>query len=491
MIENISLGIQVVFSAEGIFFLFTGCIIGTIVGILPGLGTVAALAILFPFTYDLSSAHMLMMMSGIYYGAQYGGSTTSILINTPGEISTVTTCIDGYPMSKKGHGGKAVVAAGIASLIGGIITIIIISSISPIISDFAFKFGSRELTLLTLLGLISISVITNKNTIAGIGLACIGILLGMIGTDINSGAVRFSNNINLVDGINIATLAIGLFGIAEIFKTLTTEVIYNPNRNFRINFSLSDFKKIIPPSLRGSITGIFFGIIPGGGTILSTFAAYALEKKISSNKQQFGNGAIEGVAAPESANNSAAQIGFIPLLTLGIPENAVMALILGALIVSGVQPGPGMIESQPEIFWGLIVSMLFGNLILVILNIPLVKIWLLILSLPKYILYVSLLIVSLIGVYSMNNSLFEVGITLIFGIFGYILIKLELEPAPLIYGFIIGPIFEEYFRRSLSISNGQFSYFIEGVISKILLSIIILLIILRLYVYFKTEKQRI
>lgn len=482
MIDNIILGFSVVFSVEAISLLFLGCLLGTIIGVLPGLGTVATLAILFPFTYDLSPVYSLMMMAGIYYGAQYGGSTTSILINTPGEVSSIMTCVDGYQMTKKGQGGKAVVAVGISSFIAGMLTILIIAILSPAISDFAFKFGAKELSLLMLLGLISISVITNKDPIIGIGVACVGILLGTIGTDVNSGIIRFSgNNINLIDGVSIPVIAIGIFGIAEILKHISDQKILAPRHEIKINFRFEDFKKIIPSSLRGSTIGAFFGLIPGGGTIMSTFAAYAVEKKVSKNKDEFGKGAIQGISAPEAANNAAAQTGFIPLLTLGIPENAVMALILGALIVSGVQPGPGMIQSQPEIFWGLLVSMILGNFILVILNIPLVKLWLTVLNTPKNILYPILFLICLLGVYSMNNSIFEVLLACAFGIFGLILIKLDLEPAPLMFGFVIGTMFEEYFRRSLTISGGDFNYFLVGSIGQSLLLIIAVVLIFGIY----------
>lgn len=491
MIDNLLLGFQTVFTAQGLTFLLIGCLLGTLIGILPGVGIVATLAILFPYTYSLDPIFSLMMMAGIYYGAQYSGSTASILINTPGEISSVMTCVDGYPMSQNGEGGKAVVAAGIASFIAGAITILIIGIISPLISNFAYQFGAKELSLLMLLGFISISIITNKNPITGIGLACIGTLFGSIGTDVNSGVIRFSGDIiYLIDGISIPVIAIGIFGISEIIKNILTTDKPHGFNNVKINFSIKDLVKILPSSLRGTAVGSFFGLIPGGGTIMSTFAAYALEKKVSKHKENFGKGAIEGVAAPEAANNAAAQTGFIPLLTLGIPENAVLALILGAMIVAGIQPGPGMIQNQPELFWGLLASMVLGNFILVFLNIPLVKIWLFLLSTPKSILYPILFAVCLIGVYSMNNSFFEVGLACAFGIFGYILLKLDMEPAPLMFGFVIGSMFEEYFRRSLTIAQGDFSYFTEGYIAQSLIAIIVILLGLSAYRFFCLYKQR-
>lgn len=486
MIDNILLGFTIVISFEGISWLLLGCILGTLVGILPGLGTVATLSILFPFIYDMSPVFSLMMMAGIYYGAQYGGSTTSILINTPGEVSTIMTCLDGYPMTKKGEGGKAIVAVGISSFIAGALTIVMIALLTPLIANWVFEFGSRELTLLMLLGLISISFITNKDPIVGMSLACVGILLGCIGTDINTGMIRFSeNNLHLIEGISIPVLAIGIFGIAEILNILFNNQTTKIHHDTKINFSFLDFKKIIPSSFRGSIIGAFFGLIPGGGTIMSTFAAYAVEKKVSKNKEKFGKGAIEGVSAPEAANNAAAQTGFIPLLTLGIPENAVMALILGALIVAGVQPGPAMIQSQPEIFWSLLVSMVIGNLILLVLNVPLVKIWLHVLNIPKNLLYPVLLLLCFVGVYNINYSIFEMLLAFAFGIFGYILIKLDIEPAPLMFGFIIGPMFEEYFRRSLAISQGEFLYFLDSYISQFLITAILFLLCIIAYKFFQ------
>jgi len=488
MIENLLLGLSVVFSFNGFLFLLAGCILGTIIGILPGIGIVATLAILFPYTYGVSPTYTIIMMAGIYYGAQYGGSTTSILVNTPGEPSSVMTCIDGYKMTQKGFGGQAVVAAGIASLIGGLITLFLISFLSPIMSQIAFKFGPRELSLLMLLGLISISAITNNNLFAGIGMAFIGILLGLIGTDIISGAIRFTGgNINLVDGISIPVIAIGVFGIAEILRNLSSKEDIKVSHSLKINFGWKEFKRIIPSSLRGTSVGSIFGLIPGGGTIMASFAAYTLEKKVSKNKDQMGSGAIEGVASPESANNAASQVAFVPLLTLGIPENAVMALMLGVLTFSGLSPGPQLIDKNPELFWGLLVSMFLGNLILAILNIPLVKIWISFLRTPRKILYPILFVVSLFGVYSINSSFFEVGLAVILGIFGFILVKLDLEPAPLMFGFVIGPMFEEYLRRALLIARGDFSYFVEGTTSIILLTVTILV---TLFGIFKTFKNK-
>lgn len=486
MLDNLLLGLGVVLTLKGLIFLILGCVLGTIVGTLPGIGTVTTLAILLPYTYGTDPVYTIIMMAGIYYGAQYGGSTTSILLNTPGEASSVMTCVDGYKLTKKGLGGQAIVAAGIASLIGGLISLALISFLSPLMSGFALNFGPKELALLMLLGLISISAITNKNLFAGIGVACIGILLGLVGTDVNTGIARFTGgNINLLDGISIPVISIGIFGIAEIFKSIFSNEDTSIPKNPKIQFGWKEFKRIIPSSLRGTSVGSVLGIIPGGGAIMASFAAYSLEKKFSKNKDELGNGALEGVAAPEAANNSASQVAFVPLLVLGIPENAVMALILGSLTVSGLTLGPGMIENNPELFWGLLVSMFLGNCILVVLNIPLVKIWLTLLKTPKKIFNPILFLISIIGIYYIDNSLFHVGLAIMFGLFGLILIKLNLEPAPLMFGFIIGPMFEENLRRSLIFSKGEFSYFLTGTTSNIILTIILFVLIFGMVKTFK------
>jgi TctA family transporter len=478
MIDNILLGINVVFSAQGLFYCFLGCIIGTVIGVLPGIGTVTTLSIILPYTFYLSPEFSIIMMAGVYYGAQYGGSNSSILINTPGEPSSAVTCIDGYAMTQKGQGGKAIVAAGISSFIAGLISIVLIALLSPILSNFAFKFGPKEMTLLMLLGLLTIGTLSNKNIITGIGMGAIGILLSTVGTDINSGVIRFSlDTIHLVDGINIAVLAIGVFGISEIFINLLKSDSDSIKLNLKIGFTFDDFKKILPSALRGSGIGSILGLIPGGGSIMASFAAYVVEKKIQKNNKEFGKGAIQGVAAPEAANNAGAQSGFIPLLTLGIPENAVMALILGALILAGIQPGPSTIVEHPALFWGLLVSMVVGNAILLFLNIPMIKFWLLLISTPRRILYPVLFLISLLGVYYINNSMFDIYLALIFGVVGFIFTKLDLEPASLMFGFVIGSMFEEYLRRTLMISEGNFGIFLNSNISIILILIIVSVVV--------------
>lgn len=461
MIDNLLIGINVVFSPYGLLACISGCIIGTIVGIIPGLGTVAALSILLPFLYGLDPTVSIIMLSGIYYGAQYGCSNSSIVLNTPGEPSSIITCIDGYAMTKKDQTGRAIMTAGIGSLIAGILTVLLIAFFSPLLASLSYKFGPVELSLLLLLGLLSIGLLTNKNPIHGLSMGLLGILLSTVGEDSISGEIRFANNINLFDGFSIISLSIGLFGIAEVFNNLFLNRKKVKINNFKISFSIEDLKKIIPTSLRGSVVGSILGLIPGGGSVLSSFVAYAIEKKVN-KKSKLGTGVVEGVAAPESANNAGAQSSFIPLLSLGIPENPVTAIFLVFLISSGIQPGPEVIQLYPTLFWGLIVSMLLGNVVLAIMNIPMIKVWLRVLLIPKYILYPIVLFACMVGVYYERSSFFDVGTSLIFGIIGLFFIKLKLETAPLIFGFVIGDMFEEQLRRSLIMSDGNIGVFIES-----------------------------
>ena len=489
MIDNLLVGASLVFSTQGLLACVLGCILGTIVGVLPGVGTVATLSILLPYTYGWPPELSIIMMAGIYYGAQYGGSTTSILMNTPGEPSSIMTCIDGYAMTKNGYGGKAIVTAGISSMIAGVVTVVLMAAFSGLVSEMSFKFGPRELSLLMLLGLLTIGVIGNSNPLTGIGMGLIGVLLSTIGTDVNSGVTRFTFGlIDLYDGIGIVVIAIGFFGIAEVFYNLFFNKGTSVTHNIKIGFTFQDFKNILPSSLRGTSIGAVLGLIPGGGAIMSSFAAYALEKKIN-KEAKLGSGAIQGVAAPEAANNAAAQAGFIPLLSLGIPENPVMALMLATLMMAGLQPGPGMIDKHPELFWGLIVSMVIGNIILVILNIPLVKVWMRLLSMPNKILYPLVFVVSLSGVYYINNSWFDVGLAVGLGIVGLAFIKLGLEAAPLAFGFIIGNPFEEQVRRTLLISRGEYTVFFGSNIALFLVAVICIVIAWMIYKIFKGHKD--
>jgi putative tricarboxylic transport membrane protein len=488
ILGNLLLGISTAFSVNNILYCTLGCIIGTIIGVLPGIGPVATISMILPVTYGLGPTTSIIMLAGIYYGAQYGGSTTAILLNTPGEASSVMTCIDGNQMTKNGEAGKAIIAAGVASFIAGCIATIFIAAFSIPLSNFALKFGPTEYCSLMLLGFISISILTSGDMINGIGMAVLGILFGIVGTDINSGVNRFTYGWpDLVDGIGFANIAVGVFGIAEIIRVLTSKeksTLYQDN--IKLIPTWKDICSIIPASLRGTVVGSFSGILPGGGAAISSFAAYAIEKKVSPNRDMFSQGAIEGVAAPEAANNAAAQTGFIPLLSLGIPENAVMSLMLAALMLNGIQPGPDIIVRQPELFWGLIVSMLIGNTVLLILNVPFVHVWVQLIKIPYKILYPLIILVCGFGIYSVNNNINDIYITLAFGVLGYIFILLDLEPAPMMMGLVLGPMLEEYFRRLMMISRGNFTPFIEHPIS---LGILIIMAIILVFGLIKNTKK--
>ena len=462
-------------------YCFLGAVIGTLIGVLPGLGPVATIAMLLPATYALPPLGGLIMLAGIYYGAQYGGSTTAILVNLPGETSSVVTCIDGYQMARRGRAGVALSTAAIGSFIAGGAGILLLAAFAVPMAKMAFKFGPAEYFSLMVLGLIGAVVLASGSLLKAIGMICLGLLGGIVGTDVNSGVSRFAfNTPELTDGISFVAVAMGVFGFAEIIKNLEQkehrEVFTNkvtsmfPTRD--------DFKRMVAPILRGTLLGSALGVLPGGGASLASFGAYSLEKKVSRNSAEFGKGAIEGVAGPESANNAAAQTSFIPLLTLGIPPNAVMALMVGAMTIHNIQPGPQVMTTNPTLFWGLIVSMWFGNLMLVILNLPLIGIWVKLLSVPYKLLYPAILVFCCIGVYSVNSSAFDVLLTAGFGALGYLFVKLGCEGAPLMLGFVLGPMMEENFRRSLLLSHGEFTVFFSRPLSLALLVATALLVLL-------------
>jgi putative tricarboxylic transport membrane protein len=467
LFDQLLLGLSVAGTPINLMYCLVGALIGTLIGVLPGIGPTATISMLLPMTYSLGPITSIIMLSGIYYGSQYGGSTTSILLNTPGEASSVMTCVDGHAMTKNGQAGVAIFAAGFASFIAGCMATVLIAVFSPPLSKLAFLFGPAEYCMLMAFGFVTVGILTTGDLLRGIGMALIGILLGFVGTDLSSGLSRYTFNIiELEDGIGFVTIAIGIFAIGEITKNISSDVEMKAySGEIHIFPTWAEFKRIIPASLRGGLVGSFFGLVPGGSAAISSYAAYALDKKVSKYKDEFGKGAIEGVAAPEAANNAASQTGFIPLLSFGLPENAVMALMLGALVMNGVQPGPGMLDKQPELFWGLIVSMLIGNAILLILNVPLVRIWVQIVRIPYHILYPAIIAVCCLGAYSVNNNSFDVMLIGLVGLLGYIFTVLALEPAPLMLGLVLGPMFEEYFRRQLAITSGDFTPFVTRPIS--------------------------
>jgi putative tricarboxylic transport membrane protein len=485
LLNNLALGFSTALTMQNLMYAFFGSVIGTLIGVLPGLGPIATIAMLLPATYALPPTAALIMLAGIYYGAQYGGSTTSILVNIPGESSSVVTAIDGYQMARKGRAGPALSIAAIGSFIAGCFATLVLAAFAPILTEFAFKFGPAEYFSLMTLGLIGAVVLASGSLIKAICMIVLGLLLGLVGTDVNSGVARYSFDIaELTDGIGFVVVAMGVFGFAEVISNLEQKEHRQTftNEKFQLYPSKEDLKEAAPAVVRGTLLGSILGILPGGGAALASFAAYTLEKKITRNpKIPFGQGNIRGVAAPEAANNAAAQTSFIPLLTLGIPPNAVMALMVGAMTIHNIQPGPQVMTSNPALFWGLIASMWIGNLMLVILNLPLISVWVALLKVPYRFLYPAILVFCCIGVYTVNNNVFDVYLTALFGFIGILFMKLKCEGAPLLLGFILGPMMEENFRRALLLSRGEFSTFVTRPLSLgLLLAALALVIIVAL-----------
>src|SRR5882724_11382881 len=481
LFHNLGIGFAVALTFQNIFYCLMGCLLGTLIGVLPGIGPVATIAMLLPVTFTLNPTSALIMLAGIYYGAQYGGSTTAILVNIPGESSSVVTCLDGYQMARQGRAGPALGIAAIGSFFAGCVATVIIALFAPPLAEVALKFGPAEYFSLMVLGLIAATVLAHGSLIKAIAMVILGLLLGLVGTDVNSGVARFSFGVSeLSDGIGFVSVAMGVFGFAEIIANLEQkekrEIFTKKVSNLLP--SLQDFKDSWASILRGTALGSFLGILPGGGALLASFAAYTLEKKVSKNSANFGKGAIQGVAAPESANNAGAQTSFIPLLTLGIPSNPVMAMMIGAMMIQGIAPGPQLMTQQPDLFWGIIASMWIGNLMLVIINLPLVGIWVTFLKVPYRLLFPSILLLCAVGSYSLNSSATEVGIMALFGLLGYLFYKIDCEPAPLTLGFILGPLMEENLRRALIVSHGDPTVFVTRPISLTLLIMAALLLLL-------------
>ena len=472
ILSNLALGFDTALTLTNLFYCLVGVFFGTAVGVLPGLGPVATIAMLLPATFSLPPVSALIMLAGIYYGAQYGGSTTAILVNLPGESASVVTAIDGYRMARKGQAGKALATAAIGSFFAGTVATILLALFAPPLAELALKFGPAEYFSLMVLGLVASVVLAHGSLLRAIGMIILGLLLGLVGTDVNSGTPRYTFDLpQLADGINFVIVAMGMFGLGEIIRNLEHE----ESRDLLIHKvdglmpTKEDMKRIVAPILRGTALGSMLGILPGGGAMLASFAAYSIEKKVSKNSAEFGKGAIEGVAAPESANNAGAQTSFIPMLTLGIPSNPVMALMIGAMIIQGIQPGPAVITEQPALFWGIIASMWIGNLFLLVLNLPMIGLWVRMIMVPYHFLYPAILMFCAIGVFSLNNSDFDVFLMAGFGLFGYICAKLEMEPAPMLLGFIIGPMMEEYLRRALLLSRSDPMVFLYSPISAAML----------------------
>ena len=495
LLSNLALGFATALSLQNLFYAFIGVLIGTLIGVLPGIGPIATLAMLLPTTYALEPTSALIMLAGIYYGAQYGGSTTAILVNLPGESSSVVTCLDGYQMARRGRAGAALGVAAIGSFFAGTFATLLVAAFAPPLTELAFKFGPAEYFSLMVLGLIGAVVLASGSLIKAIAMIVLGLLLGLVGTDVNSGVARFTFDVpELSDGIGFVAVAMGVFGFAEIIANLEKkdkrEVFTSKVGSLLPNWS--EAKQAAPAVARGTLLGSVLGILPGGGALLAAFAAYTVEKKVAgaSADPPFGKGNIRGVAGPESANNAGAQTSFIPMLTLGIPPNAVMALMIGAMTIHNIQPGPQVMTSNPSLFWGLIASMWIGNLMLVILNLPLIGLWIQLLKVPYRLLYPAILVFCCIGVYSINNNTFDVYMTVIFAVIGYLFYKLRCEPAPLLLGFILGPMMEENLRRAMLLSRGDPTVFFTRPLSlTLLLMAAALVVIVALPAIKKTREE--
>ena len=474
LITNLGHGFSVAFTFNNLLFCLIGCIIGTAIGVLPGIGPVATISLLLPITFGQPATTAIIMLAGIYYGAQYGGSTTAILLNLPGEVSAVVTTLEGYKMARRGRAGAALAIAALGSFFAGTVATILVAASGPLLTQVALSFGPADYFSLMFLGLIISAVLAQGSVIKSIGMVVFGVSLGMVGTDVQTGQQRFTFGIpELSDGVGFVSIAMGMFGIAEIILNLErpeSRTVLS-GKVGSLMMTREEFRRSVPAVLRGTAVGSLLGILPGGGAALSSFGSYMMERKISKHRHEFGTGAIEGVAGPESANNAASQTSFIPLLTLGIPANAVMALMVGALIIQGIQPGPRMVEAQPDLFWGLIASMWVGNLMLLVINLPMIGLWVKLLAVPYRHMYPSIMIFCAIGVYSLQNNVFDVYQTVVFGIFGYLCSKLRLEAAPMLIGFVLGPMMEEHLRRAMLLSRGDPMVFLERPISATMLGI--------------------
>jgi TctA family transporter len=472
LISNLSLGLSVATSPMNLLYCLIGTLAGTLVGVLPGIGPLATIAILLPITFSMPATSSLIMLAGIYYGAQYGGSTTAILLNLPGEASSAVTTLDGYQMARKGRAGQALAAAALSSLFAGTIATMVIAVFAQPLTQVALAFGPPEYFSLMVLGLVAAVVLARGSVLNAMSMVILGLLLGCVGTDVYTGGSRLTlGMLELSDGVDFVAVAVGIFGVAEILRNLENEdrreAVVAKVRG--LGLSLQDLKRITWPTIRGTVIGSALGILPGGGALLSSFAAYVVEKKVSPNRHEFGEGAIEGVAAPESANNAGAQTSFIPMLTLGLPSNAVMALMIGAMMIQGIVPGPGIITKQPDLFWGLIASMWLGNLMLVLLNLPLIGLWVKLLSVPYQVMFVAVAAFSAIGIFSASGSAFSLYQVAFFSVVGYLLIKLGCEPAPLTLGFVLGPMMEEQLRRAMLMSRGDAMVFVSEPLSLVFL----------------------
>jgi len=483
MIDNLLLGLSTAFSLHNLMYAFVGVLLGNVIGVLPGIGALAAISMLLPATYGLDPTGALLMLAGLYYGTSFGGATTSILLNLPGTASHAVVCVDGNPLARQGKGGQAIFMAMFASFLGVCVGIVLMMFFSPMLSEMAFLFGPSEYFSLMLMGLLAASTLTSGSPLKGIAAVLIGLIFGVVGTDVNSGVARFDFGVpELQDGIALVALAMGLFGITDVLANAANlgegALVTRKVGRQSVRPGKGEIGQAMPSIVRGSVIGSVLGILPGAGGTMASFMSYAIEKKTSRTPERFGHGAMEGVSGPESANSSAAITAFIPTLTLGIPGDAVMALMLGALMIHNITPGPQLIVEYPAMFWGLLVSFWLGNLMLMVLNIPLIGIWVKLLSIPYRLIYPAVLFLIAIGVYSTNNNLFDVGAVLVIGVFGYVAVSLGFQPAPLLMGFILGPMMEENFRRALLLSRGDLLIFFQRPLSGSFMAVICLMLAL-------------
>ena len=481
LLSNLGLGLQVAMTWANLLYCLGGVALGTLIGVLPGIGPVATISMLLPLTFKLEPTSALIMLAGIYYGAQYGGSTSAILVNLPGEASSVVTCLDGHAMARNGRAGHALAVAAIGSFVAGCVATLALAAFAPPLAALAFKFGAAEYFSLMVLGLVAAVVLAQGSLIKAIAMIVLGVLLGLVGMDTTTGDQRYTFGLPaLSDGIGFVVVAMGLFGFAEIIANLERVGARDVLKQ-KLGSLLpprDDMRRAWKAIARGTGVGSILGVLPGGGAVLGSFASYMLEKRVAADPSRFGKGAIEGVAGPESANNAAAQTSFIPMLTLGIPPNAVMALMVGAMTIHGIQPGPQVMTTQPALFWGMVVSMWIGNLFLVILNLPMIGLWVRLLSVPYRYLYPAILLFCVIGIYSLQSSIVDVMLAAGFGLLGYLFIKLECEPAPLLLGFVLGPMLEDNFRRALTIARGDPTVFVTRPLSASLLALALVLLLI-------------
>jgi len=484
-LHNLAFGFEHALTLQNLMFCAIGCVVGTLVGLLPGLGPLATISLLLPLTYSIPTGGALIMLAGIYYGAQYGDSVSAITMKMP-HASSIVACIDGYQMTLKGKTGLALFTAGVSSFIGGTVAIVVLTLLAPTLGEVAFLFGPADYCALMLVGFVCVSFVTTGSMLNGLAMCLIGVLLGQVGTDVNSGMQRYTFDLPfLIDGIGLVSIALGCFGIAEITKNLDARQERTPfNGKIHLIPTWPEFKRIVPSALRGSVIGSFLGILPGGGPVIAQFAAYAVDKKVSKYKHEIGTGAIEGVAGQAAADEAAARTSFIPLMSIGIPENAVMALMMAAFIIKGITPGPNMIAGHPDLFWGLVASMWVGGCFLLVLNVPLVRYWLSVFKIPYSVLFPSILFFCCIGTFSVNNSFDDIFVTATFGLAGYVFMRLDMDPSPLMLGFILGPMLEENFRRAMLVSRGHFSAFMTRPISGSLLGLIALFVLWQVIAFF-------